>query len=91
MLVVMVAVRRVAMPVVRVVDMFVVADCLVAATRAVRVGVACVGEVRKRMLVVMVAVRGVGMTFVDVVNMSLALDARVSAVRSVLVLVGRVR
>ena len=79
------------MPVMRVVDMVVVADCLVPASRAVNVGVASVGQMRKRMLVVMVVVRGVGMTFVDVVDMPLALDASVSAVRPVVVLMGRVR
>jgi hypothetical protein len=89
-LVVMVAVGGVPMPVVLVVNMAAVADCLVPATGAVRVGVARMGQMRKRMLVVVVIVRCVGMTFMDVVDMSLALDACVSAVRSVLVLMGRV-
>ena len=87
----MVAVGGVAMPLVRVVNMVVVADCLVPASRAVSVDVARVGQMRKRMLVVMVVVRGVGMTFVDVVDMPLALDAGVPATRPVLVLMGRVR
>lgn len=86
----MVAVGGVAMPLVRVVDMVVVAYRLVPASGAVNVGVARVGQMRKRMLVVMVVVRGVGMTFVDVVDMPLALDASVPAIRAVAVLMDRV-
>lgn len=89
-LVVVIAVRGVAMPVVGVVDVVTMSDRLMPAAGPVSVPVACMGQVRQRMLVVMVAMRSVGMTFVYVVGVAVPLHAGVPAVRPVLVRVGGV-
>jgi hypothetical protein len=84
-LVVVVTVRGVTVPVVRVVDMVAVGDGLVPAAGPVYVLVTGVGQVRQRVLVVVPVVRGVGVPFVDVVDMPLALGTGVPAAGSVLV------
>ncbi len=89
-LVVMVAVGGMPMPIVRVVDMVIVADGLVPAVRPVRVIVGRMSEMRQRMLVVVVVMRGVRMALVNIIDMPLALDPGMPAVRSVLVLMGGV-
>ena len=76
------------MPVVRVVDMAVVADGLMAAARPVCVLVAGVGQMRQRMLVVMVVMPRVRMALMNVIDMPLAFDAVMPAIRPVLVLMG---
>jgi hypothetical protein len=86
-LVVVIAVGRVPVPVVVVVDMAAVRDRLVPAAGSVLVDVGGVGQVRERMLIVMALVRSVGMSFVHVVDMSLALGPRVPAAGSVDVIV----
>jgi hypothetical protein len=82
-LVVVVAVRRVPVPVMGVIDVIAMRDRLVPAARAVHMAVAGVGQVRERMLVVVVIMRRVGVPFVDVIDMPFALGARVPAARPV--------
>lgn len=86
MLVVMVAVDRVPVPVVHVVDVVIVWDGVVAAVRPVFVLVLGVCQVRQRVLVIVPLVRCVGVAFVHVVDVSCALHARVAAAGAVLVL-----
>ena len=83
MLVVVVAVRRVPVPVVGVVDVIAMRDWLVPAARAMHVDVARMGQVRERMLVVVIVMGRVGVPFVDVVDVPFALGARVPAARPV--------
>jgi hypothetical protein len=82
-LVVVVAVRRVPVSVMGVVDMTAMRDRLVPATWAMHVNVAGMGQMRERMLVVVVIMRRVGVPFVDVVDVSFAFGARVPAARPV--------
>jgi hypothetical protein len=79
----MVAVGRVPVPRVGVVDMIAVRDRLVPASRPVHVLVTSMGKVGQRMLIVMAVMRSVGMSFVHVVDMALALGACVPATRPV--------
>ncbi|HLQ54767.1 MAG TPA: hypothetical protein VK162_10885 [Streptosporangiaceae bacterium] len=88
MLVVMVAMRGVAMPLVRVVDMVAVGDGLMPAAGLMSVGVAGMGQVRQRMLIVVAVMLGMGMTFVNVVDVTRTLDAGMPAAGSVIVRVG---
>jgi hypothetical protein len=85
-LVVVVAVRRVPVPVMGVVDVIAMRDRVVPAARAMHVDVARMGQVRERMLVIVVIMGRVGVPFVDVVDMPFALRARVPATRPVRVL-----
>jgi hypothetical protein len=80
-LVVVVAVGRVPVPVMCVIDVVAMRDRLVPAARTVRMDMARVGEMRQRMLVVVVAMGGVGMPFVYIVDMAFALGACVPAAR----------
>jgi hypothetical protein len=82
-LVVVVAVRRVPVPVMGIVDVIAMRDWLVPAARAMHMDVARMGQVRERMLVVVVVVGRVGVPFVDVVDMPFTLGARVPAARPV--------
>ncbi len=84
-LVIVVAVARVEVTVMRVVHVVAVLDG--AMTAAVMVGmlVASVRQVRHGVLVVVVFMRRVGMAVMDVVDMAFSLDAGVTAVRAVLV------
>jgi hypothetical protein len=75
----MVAVGRVPVAVVVVVEMVAVRDRLVPAAGPVYVGVPRMGKVRQRMLIVMALMRSVGMSLVHVIDVSLALRARVPA------------
>ena len=86
-LVVVVAVGRVLVPVVDVVNMLLVPHGVVAAARSVLMRMARVGQVRQRMLVVVTRMLGVGVTLVDVVDVTLALHAGMAAAGPVLVLV----
>ena len=79
----MIAVGRVPVSVMDVVDVVAVRDRLVPAAGAVRVDMAGMGEVRERMLIVVAVVRSMRMSFVDVVDVPLALGARVPAAGSV--------
>jgi hypothetical protein len=82
-LVVVVAIGRVPVPVMYVIDVAAMRDRLVPAARAVCVDMARVCEMRQRMLVVMVAMGRVGMPFVHIVDMAFALGACVPAARPV--------
>jgi hypothetical protein len=75
----MVAVGRVPVPVVGVVDVVAVRDRLVPAARPVDVAMAGMGQVRERVLIVMVVMRSVGVSFVHVVDVPFALGARMPA------------
>ncbi len=79
----MIAVGRVPVSVMDVVDVVAVRDRLVPAAGTVRVHMAGMGEVRERMLIVVAVVRSMRMSFVDVVDVPLALGARVPAAGSV--------
>jgi hypothetical protein len=84
-LVVVVAVRGVAVAVMDVVDVIVVLDGLVTAVRSVGVIVRCGHnvDVVDRAFVVVVVVRGVCMTVVEVVDVTVVFHDRVAAVRGV--------
>jgi hypothetical protein len=85
-LVVVVAVRRMPVPVMGVIDVIAMRDRLMPAVRAMHMDVTCMGQVRQRMLVVVAIVRRVGVPFVDVVDVPFALGARVPAAGPVSVL-----
>jgi len=89
-LVVVVAVGRMAVAVVSVVEVPAVLDGFVAALRAVLVVMARVSQVRQRMLVIMALVRRMSMPVVHVVDVTFALDARVPAAWPVAMVVMRV-
>jgi hypothetical protein len=74
-LVVVIAIGRVPVPVVVVVDVVAMRDRLMPAAGAMRVDMPGMGEVRQRMLIVVVVMRGMGMSFMDIVDVSLALGA----------------
>jgi hypothetical protein len=82
-LVIVVAVRRVPVPVMGVIDVIAMRDRLMPAVRAMHVDMTGMGQVGQRMLVVVAIVRRVGVPFVDVVDVPFALGARVPAARPV--------
>jgi hypothetical protein len=85
----MTIVDGVPVPVVCVVRVIVMDDCLMPAAVTVRVAMGVVSDVLQLVLVVVVLVAGVDVPLVDVVHVAVVLDARVPAVRSVAVRVPR--
>jgi hypothetical protein len=75
-------VSGVTVPIVEIVDMILVGDCLVAAAVAVLVIVMVVSDVGERVLVVVVLVGMVGVAVVDVVDVALVLQVRMTAIGS---------
>jgi hypothetical protein len=86
-LVIVVAVGRMAVAVVLIVNVAAVSDGLVPAVWPVGVPVAGVRQVRQGMLVVVASVLCVGMALMNVVDMALALHARVPAAGPMVVVV----
>jgi hypothetical protein len=84
-LVVVFLVGRVPVPVMHIIDVVAVAHGVVAAAGFMRVAVAGMGDMRKRVLVVVALVRRMRVTIVYIVGMSVMLDASVAATRTVLV------
>lgn len=82
----MVAVRGVAVAVVRVVDVIPVRHRIVSAARSVHVAVLPMGQVRQRMLIVMPVVGCMSVAIMNVVSVTLTLGTRMPAIRAVLML-----